>query len=591
MMSDFIVSARKYRPETFKSVVGQDSITSTLKNAIASKHLGHAYLFCGPRGVGKTTCARIFAKTINCLSISPDGEACNKCESCVSFNESRSFNIHELDAASNNTVDDIRSLNEQVRIPPQLGKYSIYIIDEVHMLSQQAFNAFLKTLEEPPKHAIFILATTEKHKIIPTILSRCQIFDYNRIKVPDAVKYLSYIANKESIEFEPEALHIIAQKADGAMRDALSIFDQVVSFSGGDIKYQNVIENLNILDLEYYFNLTNLFLGGDTSKPLLIFDEILNNGFDPHNFINGLATHLRELLVATDKQTIQLLEVSDNLKDRYLAQAEKVNPSFLFSLLDICSKIDLQYKVSRNQRLLIELGLIKMASFVAEKKKLLVEKSQEPEIIKDKKPVIEKETPEPEISKPSEESEKREVGKEKIENRDSGIQIKRNVVKSPVISIRDALQKKEGGKEKEAEICKTNDEGTKLQEDEVVQNEVFTKDELLKCWDEFAEKIKDDKPRIYSSLKEKDLIINELNIEIEFDNIDQLENFNQQIRQLLLNHLRQKLLNSGIEINTRLKERDEKGRKLYTVEERFEYLAKKNPGIIKLKQNFNLDFD
>ncbi|MCK4922770.1 MAG: DNA polymerase III subunit gamma/tau [Bacteroidales bacterium] len=591
-MSDFIVSARKYRPETFKSVVGQDSITSTLKNAIASKHLGHAYLFCGPRGVGKTTCARIFAKTINCQEISSEGEACNKCESCVSFNESRSFNIHELDAASNNTVDDIRSLNEQVRIPPQLGNYSIYIIDEVHMLSQQAFNAFLKTLEEPPKHAIFILATTEKHKIIPTILSRCQIFDFNRIKVPDAVKYLSYIASEESIEFEAEAFHVIAQKADGAMRDALSIFDQVVSFSGGDIRYQNVIENLNILDFEYYFNLTDLFLEGDTSKPLLIFDEILDNGFDPHNFINGLATHFRELLVATDKQTIQLLEVSDNLKEKYLAQAEKVNPGFLFALLDICSKIDLQFKGSRNQRLLIELGLIKMANFITEKKKLLAKKPLEPEIQEDQKSNKVKKTTEPEILKSNEVTVKPEIVKEKEDIQESEIQIKRNVVRSPVISIKDALQKKDSSVDKEPEISSKNNEGTELIEDEVAKNEVFTKEELLKCWDEFAEKIKSDNPRIYSSLKERDLkIIEELNIEIEFENLDQLENFNRQMKQLLINHLRQELMNSGIEINTRLKEKDEKGRKLYTVEERFDYLAKKNSNIIKLKQNFNLDFD
>lgn len=604
MMSDFIVSARKYRPETFKSVVGQDSITSTLKNAISNKHLGHAYLFTGPRGVGKTTCARIFAKATNCQNISADGEACNECESCVSFNESRSYNIHELDAASNNSVDDIRSLNDQVRIPPQLGKYSIYIIDEVHMLSSAAFNAFLKTLEEPPKHAIFILATTEKHKIIPTILSRCQIFDFNRIKVPDAVKYLSYIAKEESIEYEPEAFHVIAQKADGAMRDALSIFDQVVSFSGGSIKYQTVIENLNILDFEYYFKLTNFFLEGNTSQPLLIFDDILNRGFDPHNFINGLATHFRELLVSTDTQTIQLLEVSDNLKEKYLTQAKKVSPDFLFALLDICSQIDLQYKGSRNQRLLIELGLIKMANVVAEKKKHLTEQSQDkpdekesisvPEKESQNEPILieKKEAVLPENPVPTLAAKTTESKTESREKSDPEIQIKRNLVKAPVISIKDALQKKATINEKHTESVEELQDVPEIIEDESLPNEIFSKEDLLKSWDVFVEQIKEDKPRIYSTLKEKDLsITKEFLIEIEFDNLDQLENFNHQIKQQLINHLRSDLSNSSIDIITRLKDRDDTGRRLYTVEERFKYLAEKNPSLVKLKQKFNLDFD
>src|SRR6056297_125267 len=303
-MENFIASARKYRPDTFDSVVGQQAITATLKNAIKNNHLGHAYLFSGPRGVGKTTCARIFAKTINCKHLSDTIEACNECESCTSFNENRAYNIHELDAASNNSVDDIRSLTEKVRIPPQVGKYSVYIIDEVHMLSQQAFNAFLKTLEEPPVHAIFILATTEKHKIIPTILSRCQIYDFNRIRVDDAVNYLKHIAESEGITYEEDALNVIAQKADGAMRDALSIFDQVVSFSGGNIQYQKVLDNLNVLDYEYFFTITDAFLEGNTSKILVVFNEILDKGFDGHQFINGLSTHFRDLLVCKDVQTL-----------------------------------------------------------------------------------------------------------------------------------------------------------------------------------------------------------------------------------------------------------------------------------------------
>ncbi|MEG1545679.1 MAG: DNA polymerase III subunit gamma/tau, partial [Bacteroides sp.] len=299
-MENYIVSARKYRPATFESVVGQKSLTTTLKNAIATQKLAHAYLFCGPRGVGKTTCARIFAKAINCAHLTPEGEACNQCESCVAFNEQRSYNIHELDAASNNSVDEIRSLIEQVRIPPQIGKYKVYIIDEVHMLTPSAFNAFLKTLEEPPKHAVFILATTEKHKVLPTILSRCQIYDFNRISVNDTVEYLQYVASKEGITAEPEALNVIAQKADGGMRDALSIFDQVVSFTGGNIQYKNVIENLNVLDYEYYFKLTDCFLESKVGESMLIFNDILNKGFDGSHFISGLASHFRDLLVSKD---------------------------------------------------------------------------------------------------------------------------------------------------------------------------------------------------------------------------------------------------------------------------------------------------
>jgi DNA polymerase-3 subunit gamma/tau len=368
-MENFIVSARKYRPDSFRNVVGQAAITSTLKNAIKNKHLGHAYLFSGPRGVGKTTCARIFAKTINCMNLSETVEACNECESCKSLNESRAFNIHELDAASNNSVDGIRSLTEQVRIPPQVGKYSVYIIDEVHMLSQQAFNAFLKTLEEPPAHAIFILATTEKHKIIPTILSRCQIYDFNRIKTEDTVDYLKYIAGEEGISFEEDALHIIAQKAEGAMRDALSIFDQVVSFSENKITYAAVIENLNILDLEYYFNLTDGFLGNNVSGSLIAFNEILEKGFDARNFISGLASHFRDLLVSKDPETIVLLDVGNTIRDKYLQHAAKIPLDFLYEALEICNDTDLQFRYSKNQRLTVELALVKLSNLTMVQKK------------------------------------------------------------------------------------------------------------------------------------------------------------------------------------------------------------------------------
>ena len=365
-MENYIVSARKYRPSTFESVVGQRALTTTLKNAIATQKLAHAYLFCAPRGVGKTTCARIFAKTINCMTPTADGEACNQCESCVAFNEQRSYNIHELDAASNNSVDDIRQLVEQVRIPPQIGKYKVYIIDEVHMLSASAFNAFLKTLEEPPRHAIFILATTEKHKILPTILSRCQIYDFNRISVEDTVNHLSYVASKEGITAEPEALNVIAMKADGGMRDALSIFDQVVSFTGGNITYKSVIDNLNVLDYEYYFRLTDCFLENKVSDALLLFNDILNKGFDGSHFITGLSSHFRDLLVGKDPVTLPLLEVGASIRQRYQEQAQKCPLPFLYRAMKLCNECDLNYRISKNKRLLVELTLIQVAQLTTE---------------------------------------------------------------------------------------------------------------------------------------------------------------------------------------------------------------------------------
>ena len=365
-MENYIVSARKYRPSTFESVVGQRALTTTLKNAIATQKLAHAYLFCGPRGVGKTTCARIFAKTINCMTPTADGEACNQCESCVAFNEQRSYNIHELDAASNNSVDDIRQLVEQVRIPPQIGKYKVYIIDEVHMLSASAFNAFLKTLEEPPRHAIFILATTEKHKILPTILSRCQIYDFNRISVEDTVNHLSYVASKEGITAEPEALNVIAMKADGGMRDALSIFDQVVSFTGGNITYKSVIDNLNVLDYEYYFRLTDCFLENKVSDALLLFNDILNKGFDGSHFITGLSSHFRDLLVGKDPVTLPLLEVGASIRQRYQEQAQKCPLPFLYRAMKLCNECDLNYRISKNKRLLVELTLIQVTQLTTE---------------------------------------------------------------------------------------------------------------------------------------------------------------------------------------------------------------------------------
>jgi DNA polymerase-3 subunit gamma/tau len=359
-MDNYIVSARKYRPSTFQTVVGQRALTTTLKNAIQGNKLAHAYLFCGPRGVGKTSCARIFAKTINCLSLTPEGEACNVCDSCVGFNEQRSLNIHELDAASNNSVEDIRSLIDQVRIPPQLGKYKVYIIDEVHMLSTAAFNAFLKTLEEPPHYALFILATTEKHKILPTILSRCQIYDFSRISIADTVEHLQHVAQCEGAQADEDALNVIAQKADGGMRDALSIFDQVMSFTGGKITYQAVIDNLNVLDYEYYFRLTDAILTSNVRQAILLLNEILNKGFDGHNIITGLTGHFRDLLVCKDEQTLVLFEVGASIRTRYIEMAKRCDDTLLFKAIELANGCDLNYRLSRNKRLLLELTCIQL---------------------------------------------------------------------------------------------------------------------------------------------------------------------------------------------------------------------------------------
>ena len=365
-MEEYIVSARKYRPMTFDSVVGQEALTTTLKNAVKSGKLAHAYLFCGPRGVGKTTCARIFAKAINCETPTEEGEACNHCESCKAFNEQRSYNIFELDAASNNSVENIKVLMEQTRIPPQIGKYKVFIIDEVHMLSTAAFNAFLKTLEEPPAHVIFILATTEKHKILPTIISRCQIYDFERMTVPNIVNHLKMVAEKEGITYEEEALNIIAEKADGGMRDALSVFDQVASFCQGNITYQKVIDDLNVLDTENYFNIINLALENKVADIMVLLNNVINNGFDGGHLISGLASHVRNVLMAKDEQTIPLLEVSQRQRDQYREQAKKCPPSFLYKALKIMNDCDVNYRQSSNKRLLVELTLIQVAQITQE---------------------------------------------------------------------------------------------------------------------------------------------------------------------------------------------------------------------------------
>lgn len=590
-MSEFIVSARKYRPETFKTVVGQENITSTLKNSIRNQHMGHAYLFCGPRGVGKTTCARIFAKTINCFNPSPETEPCNECESCLAFNESRSYNIHELDAASNNSVDDIRTLTEQVRIPPQLGKYSVYIIDEVHMLSTQAFNAFLKTLEEPPAHAVFILATTEKHKIIPTILSRCQIFDFSRIRVDDMVRYLEYIAAEEKISAGKEALHVIAQKADGAMRDALSIFDQVVSFGEGGIRYEQVIENLNVLDHEYYFRIAEYCLKSSYPEALLLFDEVLDKGFDGHNFITGLATHFRDLLVSQDSKTVELLEVSENLKARFLEQAASCQPDFLFNALDICNQADINYKSSRNQRLLIELTLLKLCRAGNEKKNdSSIEKSPESnpktESASESHPVFSSAKPQPNI--PKQES-TRPLPEKKTE---PATRVEKSTVKGNVISIKAVLSGKNADSASPEKEVLDSKEQMEPDEPAEVPEESFDAQQLSEAWKKYYSRLKEEMPRLYNAMSAREPeIIDGARISVVFDNTVQLDDFVHNIKQPLLNYLKRELSNHRIVLETGIDQTGEDKKKLYTAEEKFKYLNKKNPNLGKLKQEFNLDFE
>ena len=589
-MDNFIVSARKYRPETFSSVVGQSAITNTLKNAIQHNHLGHAYLFCGPRGVGKTTCARIFAKTINCNSISDDAEPCNTCESCTSFNESRAFNIHELDAASNNSVDDIRNLTEQVRIPPQVGKYSIYIIDEVHMLSAQAFNAFLKTLEEPPAHAVFILATTEKHKIIPTILSRCQIFDFNRIKVDDIVAYLEFISKEESIEYEVDAYNIIALKADGAMRDALSIFDQIVSFSGKSIKYEDVIRNLNILDYDYYFRITEACLGAEVGETLMIFNEILENGFDEHNFLAGISSHMRDLLVCQDPVTLQLLEVGAGIREKYQKQSQVSSQEWLYKALDILGVADVSYKTSRNQRLHVELALIKLChiSGVSKKKALTSDELPAEGTTHDK---IQGD-PAAGLKKPAEPD---PPAQKNIDPPPTGQQEPRiypdslpahprKKLTGTVPSIKDALNGV-GRTVKEEEI----DASRTIRQ---VLSRAFTQDDLFEKWNEYADQIKEDKPRMSSSLKHHLPSLGDaLQIEVIFSNSSQIEEFNRDIKHDLVSYLEDTLQNTQFKIIPVVQEVEGNDNLLYTSEEKYDHMIKKNPNLGKLKERFNLDFE
>ncbi|MGB3948619.1 MAG: DNA polymerase III subunit gamma/tau [Bacteroidia bacterium] len=606
-MDNFIVSARKYRPATFNTVVGQAHITNTLKNAIKTGHLAQAFLFCGPRGVGKTTCARILAKTINCTNRTESIEACDTCESCTSFNEGASLNISELDAASNNSVDDIRNLVDQVRYAPQLGTHKVYIIDEVHMLSTAAFNAFLKTLEEPPKHAIFILATTEKHKIIPTILSRCQIFDFNRIQIEDIANHLAFIAKSENINAETDALHIIAQKADGALRDACSIFDQIVSFSGTTVTYKAVIDNLNILDYDYYFKVTDAILSENISASLLLFNEILNNGFDGHNFVAGMGSHLRNLLVSKDVETLQLLEVGNNIKDKYKDQAAKCSVAFLVKALTILNKTDIQYKASKNQRLQVELSLMQLSSINtssagstdAEKKNDLIKPSVQ--TTGTAKPATT--TSNISVSKVDAVSTPSVASQNKV---DVAVQNPAtNTTVSPHVQSQQTpvnLVKKLPIKTSSPSIIQHLNTNTSTDNKAEKNGEPntnignmpkldFSQQSLEVAWDKYANelKLKGRASMATSLLGKKPVKVDAVTIEFVVNNKALEESINED-KMNFLGFLRKELNNFDVQLNLVMSATEDKTN-LYTATDRYKHLAEKNPNLNKLRQAFDLDIE
>lgn len=600
-MDNYIVSARKYRPSTFQSVVGQRSLTTTLKNAIQSNKLAHAYLFCGPRGVGKTSCARIFAKTINCLTPTPEGEACNECESCKAFNEQRSYNIHELDAASNNSVDDIRSLIDQVRIPPPIGKYKVFIIDEVHMLSSAAFNAFLKTLEEPPHHALFILATTEKHKVLPTILSRCQIYDFSRISIADMVEHLQFVASSEGVTAEVEALNVVAQKADGGMRDALSIFDQVVSFTNGNITYQAVIDNLNVLDYEYYFRLTESMLAGNVRASILTLNDILSKGFDGQNIITGLAAHFRDLLVCKDEATLVLFEVGASIRERYKAIAKQCPDALLFRAIELANTCDLNYRASRNKRLLLELTLIQLCQLNnagqtagEDKKKALIEPvgsapqgATQPQQPSPQQPP-QQQPPQPQSPQPASAATPRVVSTHMPATAPVGASFQASPSAAPAnrVSARPPMSQsiKEIGIEKPKEHS-VQQAAAAVQE----LNTVFSEEELLKCWDSFIATIG---KKVYlknTMINCKPVLQEDSHFEVAVHNPGQQEELiNGAID--ILTYMRGQLRNTRVQMRVRIIETNEK-HLAYTSSERFEHLLSVNPVLVKLKDEFNLTLD
>ena len=576
-MENYIVSARKYRPMTFDTVVGQGALTVTLKNAIQSGRLAHAYLFCGPRGVGKTTCARIFAKTINCLNPQANGEACGECESCKAFNEGRSYNIHELDAASNNSVEDIRVLIEQVRIPPQIGKYKVFIIDEVHMLSQAAFNAFLKTLEEPPQHAIFILATTEKHKILPTIMSRCQIYDFKRMAVNDIVGHLKHVAEQEGIKVEEAALNIIAQKADGGMRDALSIFDQVASFCSGNITYQQTIENLNVLDYDYYFRLTDYFLEGKITECMLTLNEILSKGFEEQYFITGLSSHFRNLLVSQDAQTAELIEASDEVRNRYKEQAQKCKPKFLFRAMKLANDCALNYKQSQNKRLLVEITLIEMAQLSSddgEASGLCPTKILKPifQALRPKTEVFQNVQP---ASPAKTESPARTAAPSVITPQSSPITPRR----PGAFSIRRQQNSQ-------------SQQSTTVQETVVVptfENQPVNPTDLTVAWREFAKNLPQEDRALSFQLDNMEPQLQEdgQTILVIVDN-PSLQGELHKIQPRIEGYLHQRLQNNALKLTTRLREATDKRRALSRMEI-FNEMLEQSEALRKLKEEFELE--
>ena len=571
-MENFVVSARKYRPQLFDSVVGQSHITTTLKNAIRTNHLAQAFLFCGPRGVGKTTCARILAKTINCQNLSEEAEACGECESCRSFQNNASFNIHELDAASNNSVDDIRSLIDQVRYPPQSGKYKIYIIDEVHMLSTSAFNAFLKTLEEPPSYAIFILATTEKHKILPTILSRCQIFDFNRIQIQDMTQHLSRIATQEGIEADNDALELIAQKADGGLRDALSMFDLNVTFSKDNIlRYSEVLDNLHILDYDYYFRMTDALVNANISESLLLFDEILKKGFDGHQFIVGLLEHFRNLLVCKDPVTVRLLQVSESVQAKYLTQSANAPYSFLASALSIGSACDLNYKAAKNQKLHVEICLLKLANISKVLNLANLPATEGDGLGKD-------------LGTKENDTKVHETTNVSSDN--TSVNIPQIPISNPQI----------GKLRSTSTLGKPTTQSTESQSNIVTpkatvqQNKAFTLEELQVVWNEQIKHLEEKQRFSEYVILNRPFTLKGTTIHLEVDNDIQVDLLTTTLRTEILNHLRQVLQNSTIHLEVVVAEVENKTL-IYTQADKFRFLAEKNPALNELRNVLGLDYD
>ena len=587
-MENFIVSARKYRPATFDTVVGQQSITTTLKNAIRNHSLAQAYLFCGPRGVGKTTCARIMAKTINCLHPTENMEACNECESCRSFNNNASFNIYELDAASNNSVEDIRNLVEQVRIPPQIGQYKVYIIDEVHMLSKDAFNAFLKTLEEPPAYAKFILATTEKHKIIPTILSRCQIFDFKRITTEDIEKHLAYVAASEGVNAESDALNIIAQKADGALRDALSIFDQMVSFSGKEITYNSVIENLNVLDYDYYFKIVDDLLVGNTSDILLLVNEVISKGFEPQHFITGMGNHLRSLLVSKNAATVQLLEVSEQQRQRYILQSQRCPLPFLVKALDINNQCDIDYRAAGNKRLHLEVNLLKMME-LEDRRQKTEERSQKTESTANPQvggvnPPQPQPQPQPQ---PKPQPKPQDQPQPSVEQAPLNSQL--STPNSQLSTPNSPLRQRPRGSASTISITTSLEAAKKEEEVEPTWDSPFTQEQLVASWNEFVNKYKKISPNFAAGLgKYKPELRPGFEIHFNVDNL-LFENDNEGMT-ALRSHLKNTLHNNQYKLCPEVMDKPAQI-EAYTDKEKFEKLVEAHPELRKLQFELKLEGD